>query len=256
LSRTLKLTLQYDGTDFVGWQRQARGTSIQQLLEEAIARIEGQSVPVVGAGRTDAGVHALGQVASARMDHPIALDALQRALNAMLPEAVRVTRVECADEAFHARYSATSKTYRYVIWTDAVLSPFAARYAWQVGGPLDVAAMRDAAARLVGRHDFAAFRASGSSVKTTIRTIAASAFRDGIGGFDVPALLAYDITGDGFLRHMVRNIVGTLVEVGRGRFQAETIETLLASGHRHEAGPTAPARGLWLVKVDYGPPLA
>ena len=243
--RTLKLTLAYDGTRFVGWQKQAGGESIQGLLEGAMSRLEGAPVTVHGAGRTDAGVHAEGQVASARVTLAHDAATVVRALNAILPPDVRVNAVEDVAADFHARFSARDKASRYRIANVAVMSPFVRAYAWHVPEPLDLAAMRDAAAAVVGTHDFAAFQSAGSDVATTERTVTRSEFVDGDG------LLAYEIAGTGFLRHMVRAIVGTLVEVGRGRRLPTDVQAVLAGRSRREAGATAPAHGLTLVKVEY-----
>ena len=242
--RTLKLTLVYDGTRFVGWQRQADGESIQGLLENALAHFEGAPVTVHGAGRTDAGVHALGQVASAVVTfaHPAAT--LIRALNAQLPEDVRVVDVVEASNDFHARFSARSKTYRYQLRARPLGDPFTRAFVWHLSEKLDVEAMRVAAAVLVGTHDFAAFRSAGTEVSTTVRTITRSEWIES-------GLLVYEVTGDGFLRHMVRAIVGTLVEIGRGCGSVDSMAPLLAGGSRAQAGVTAPARGLFLVRVDY-----
>ena len=245
--RILKLTVSYDGAPFVGWQRQAEGVSIQGLLEEALARIEGGPVTVYGAGRTDAGVHALGQVASARVTAQHPGDVIARALNARLPPEVRVMRVEQAPADFHARFSAAGKTYRYVIRNAPVASPFEHAYVWHIQDPLDRSAMQEAAVLLVGRHDFAAFRSVGSTLTTTTRTITESA----LVADEDETRVVYEVSGDGFLRHMVRAIVGTLVEVGRGRRPAASISTLLNGGRRAEAGATAPPQGLFLVRVDY-----
>jgi tRNA pseudouridine38-40 synthase len=245
----LKLTVQYDGTDYVGWQRQPNGISIQSLLEDALAPIEGKPVTVHGAGRTDAGVHALGQVAS--VDLSMALDSptLARALNAVLPPAVRVLAVDAAAPDFHARFSARSKTYEYRIVTGPLVSAFSHRYVWHVPQPLDIDLMRVALAPLMGAHDFAAFQGAGSSVASTERTILGLDVEPG-GGFDRP--LVVRITGDGFLRHMVRTIVGTAVDIGLGRWQPARMSEVLESRQRSEAGPTAPARGLFLTNVRYG----
>jgi tRNA pseudouridine38-40 synthase len=244
--------------------------SIQGLLEDALARLEGGPVTVHGAGRTDAGVHALGQVASAQLTSAHPVDVVARALNACLPPEIRVTNVEQAADDFHARFSARTKTYRYVIRNAAIVSPFERAYVWHVPDVLDRDAMRLGAAALVGTHDFAAFRSIGGEVKTSVRTIARSEFVVGrtLSGppgepaafarerptNDEPSLLAYEIAGDGFLRHMVRAIAGTLVEIGRGQRPAASIAALLAGGSRAEAGATAPPQGLFLVRVDYDRP--
>jgi tRNA pseudouridine38-40 synthase len=259
--RTFKLTLAYDGTGLVGWQRQASGTSVQGLLEDACARLANAPVAVAGAGRTDAGVHAAGQVASAAFDTALDAATLRRALNAHLPPAVRVWRIEEADPGFHARFARHWKTYEYRILNGPVANPFRARYAWHVPQGLFATAMSDAAASLVGTHDFAAFQSAGSNAATTVRTIEAStltvrSLADDIEQSD-PAVtwdgnwLIYRTVGAGFLRHMVRAIAGTLVEIGAGRLDPEIITTLLATRARADAGPTAPAHGLCLRRVEY-----
>jgi tRNA pseudouridine38-40 synthase len=280
--RTLKITLAYDGTAYVGWQRQAAGTSIQGLLEAAIARIEGEAVTVTGAGRTDAGVHALGQVASVAVPSAassIGCDAYARALNASLPDDVRVRVVEEVGGDFHARFSARSKTYRYRLTRGGVASPFESRYAWHVTHALDVAAMRAALDVCRGEHDFAAFQSTGTPVRDTVRTMLAASITEvtaspqlgewghsphkqterppflGEGGSSGMGkdgeLLIVELTGTGFLRHMVRAITGTLVEIGRGRWPPAEMAAILASRDRSRAGPTAPPQGLFLVHVDY-----
>lgn len=243
--RTLKLTLAYDGTRFVGWQRQADGESIQALLEDALSRLEGSPVTAHGAGRTDAGVHAEGQVASARVTFAHDAATVLRAANAILPPEVRVVAVEDVEPGFHARFSARGKSYRYQIANAAVVSPFVRAYVWHVPDRLDLDAMRQGAAALVGTHDFAAFQSAGSDVATTVRTLTRSTFVERSG------LLVYEVDGDGFLRHMVRAIVGTLVDVGRGCRTPSDVQMLADGGTRAEAGPTAPAHGLTLVKVEY-----
>lgn len=257
-----RITIAYDGTDFVGWQRQAAGVSIQGLLEDALAELEAGAVTVLGAGRTDAGVHALGQVAAFTLTRSIAADAVVRALNVRLPLSVRVLDAEEVPADFHPQFAATSKTYRYRIWNGDVVSPFERMYAWHVLGALDLDAMGEAARMLEGRHDFAAFQGTGSDVKTTERTVFASrVLRQApdarketpleVSPSNPEPLITYQVTGDGFLRHMVRAIVGTLVEIGRGRRPPAWMREVVASRNRSDAGVTAPAAGLFLVRVDY-----
>lgn len=247
-TRTLKFTIQYDGTDYVGWQRQANGISIQGVLEDALAPIEGTPTTIHGAGRTDAGVHALGQVASATVVNTLDERTLARALNAVLPADVRVLAVEEAAPDFHARFGARAKTYEYRIVNAPITSVFLRRYVWHVPQPLDFEAIKTAAGPLVGTHDFAGFQGTGTYQTSTVRTIQALDVEDG-GGFDLPFVIR--ITGDGFLRHMVRNIVGTLVEVGAGRWDPWRLLAVLESLDRTQAGRTAPAQGLFLTNVLY-----
>jgi len=267
MPRTLKLTIAYDGTDLAGWQRQASERTVQAAIEDALLPIEGTRAVVIGAGRTDAGVHAAAQVASVSLASPIPVDELGRALNATLPEDVRILAIELAADGFNAQFAARRKTYRYWVWTTGVVPPQIRRYVWHVPQPLDVGAMNGAAAILIGEHDFAAFQASGSDVVTTNRQLlvsrmiepAASSVDEDAGGaslFGVPPiapgrLVGYEVTGTGFLRHMVRNIVGTLVDIGRNRRPVEDMNAVLASRNRAEASATAPARGLVLWRVDY-----
>jgi tRNA pseudouridine38-40 synthase len=248
--RTFKITVSYDGTDFSGFQSQLNVRSVQSELETALAQVEGTRVVVHAAGRTDAGVHALGQVASFALSNTILPADLCRALNAKLPEDVRVLFVEEAAAGFNARFHARSKVYRYRISNTPVLSPFQRRYAWHISRTLDLGAMRAAARELVGTHDFASFRAIGASARTSVRTVTRSEWTEeplASGG----RLLTYDIAGDGFLKYMVRTIVGTLVEVGDGRRSPAAIRALLEAKNRAAAGPTAPPSGLYLVRVDY-----
>ncbi len=255
--RTLKITVAYEGTAYVGWQRQSNGSSIQGCLEAVLAEVEGAPVAVVGAGRTDAGVHALGQVASVQLRHPIAPAALVRAVNARLPPDIRVVTAEVGPDPFHARFDATAKTYRYRLLHGAVVSPFDRRHGWHVGEPLDHERMADAGRVLVGEHDFAAFRATGSSTHSTLRTLfeltVSRIPRDpwSVGGGDGAALTVIDVRGSGFLRHMVRVIVGTLVEIGRGQRDRAAVEHALRSRDRGSVGQTAPPHGLFLMRVEY-----
>ena len=243
---SFKLTIAYDGKGFVGWQRQAAGESIQGLLEEALAALDGRTVAVVGAGRTDAGVHAIGQVAGVTLERAIDARTVVRAVNARLPETIRVLDAAEVPAAFHARFDTRSKTYRYRVWNGDVMSPFERAYAWHIPWPsLDAGAMGEAARALEGRHDFAAFQAAGTDTSGTERTVFTSRIER------ADSLLTYEITGDGFLRHMVRGIVGTLVDIGRGRVPPSAMAAVLASKNRARAGPTAPPEGLFLVRVDY-----
>jgi tRNA pseudouridine38-40 synthase len=284
---TFKLTLAYDGTDFVGWQRQASGVSVQGLLEDALRELDEREVAVAGAGRTDAGVHALGQVASFSLERRIAPHALVRVLNAKLPGSVRARLAVEAPAGFHARFGARAKTYRYRVWNGECLSPFERRYAWHVSGALDLDQMAAAAQLVEGRHDFAAFQAAGGARGSTEREVYASRITittedteeqrnnhrdteaqrkanlalclsasvvDPLRVLCGGALITYQISGSGFLRHMVRAIVGTLVEIGRGRHTAEWMREVIASRDRGRAGPTAPSEGLFLVGVEYDAP--
>ena len=248
----LRLTVAYDGTALNGWQLQAPGLgrTVQGCLEEALARLCGEPVRVIGAGRTDSGVHALAQTAHA--DVPDARTDLpwQKALNALLPRDVSVVAVTPAPPDFHARFSARGKTYVYTLWTEpGYILPWRRGYVWDVGrfGPLDVAAMAAAARELVGEHDFAAFQNAGSSVATTVRRLYAVSRETGT----CPQETAWRFEGSGFLKQMVRNLIGTLVAVGRGRLTPEAVGRLVASGERSLAPATAPASGLCLVRVAY-----
>jgi len=243
--RTLKLTIAYDGTTFAGWQMQANQRTVQGVLEEALQAIEGSRVVVHAAGRTDAGVHAAGQVISFTLTSAIACDALLRALNVRLDRDVRVMNAEEAPDGFNARFDARQKTYHYAILNEPVVPPPLRHFVWHVPQPLDVTGMNEAAGVLAGEHDFAAFQAAGSDVITTRREVLASRVvsRDG--------QVVYEITGTGFLRHMVRNIVGTLVDIGRGRRPAEDMIRVLLSRDRAQASATAPPQGLTLVRVEY-----
>jgi len=245
---TFRLVLEYDGTAFEGWQRQAEGQrTVQGVLHDAAARLGGVD-RLMGAGRTDAGVHAQGQVASLRLAAGLDPETLLRALNAHLPEDVAVVACAAAPDGFDARRDASGKLYRYVIWNGVTASPLRRRRAWHVRGPLALSAMAEAAAHLRGSHDFASFAGAGSAVETTTRRL---------DRLDVTGAPGSEVTveaeGGGFLRHMVRNLVGTLVEVGLGRREPAEMPGLLAARDRTRAGPTAPACGLTLVRVDYPP---
>jgi tRNA pseudouridine38-40 synthase len=242
-----RVILAYDGTDFAGWQAQAGGArTVQGVLEEALRRLgDGGRVPVTAASRTDAGVHALGQVASFELGRTLASDALARALNALLPDDVRVLDCATAPPAFHPRKSAASKLYRYLLDTGPVQVPQRRRLAGHVPWRLDEARVRSAAAAYVGRHDFASLASSGGSVKTTVRTVTRSE-----AAFEGETLV-YEVEADGFLRKMVRSLVGGLVAAGRGAWELDDLRRALARADRSAWPPPAEARGLTLVRVDY-----
>jgi tRNA pseudouridine38-40 synthase len=246
--RTIKLTVAYDGTAFAGWQLQANQRTVQGVLEEALKEIDGERVVVHAAGRTDSGVHAAGQVVSFSWTSDMSCDVLQRALNANLDRDVRVMRVEEAPDDFNARFDPCRKTYHYAIWNERVVPPQRRHFVWHVPQPLDSDTMHDAATILIGEHDFAAFQAAGGDVITTRRQVFASRIvRRG-------PEVTYEVTASGFLRHMVRNIVGTLVDIGKGRRSLDEMRWVLESRDRTHASATAPAHGLTLWCVEYEAP--
>ena len=264
--RNLCLVLAYDGTDFHGWQRQPRLPTVQECLEAGIEKVTGERVQVWGSGRTDAGVHALNQVANFKTDCPIPCNNLLRALNNVLPATVRVKEVREVSERFHARYDVRSKTYRYRILQAAVCSPFLWRFVWHYQFPLQHRGMAEAARLIEGEHDFTSFAAvesKKSEVKShnaefgledgssSDREMVKRVFSSRLLWRPRTSMLIYEVCGNGFLHHMVRNIVGTLVEVGRGKLTPQDVARILAARDRTLAGPTAPASGLCLVKVGY-----
>jgi tRNA pseudouridine38-40 synthase len=244
--RNIRLLLEYDGTRYHGWQRQAAAVTIQQVLEESLERLTGEKVALIGSGRTDAGVHARGQVANFRTASPIPLQAFHKGMNSLLPKDIAVLSALEAEPSFHARKSARAKTYEYRILNRPTRSPLYHHHAWWIDTPLDLAAMAGAAGALPGEHDFTAFRASGSDNLNPVRRVLAAEWRHEFGGW-----LIFTVTATGFLRGMVRSLVGTLAEVGRGKAPPSILVELLASGARHLAGPTAPPQGLYLVAVIY-----
>jgi len=245
-----KLILEYDGAGFEGWQRQPEGhRTVQRELERALSEIAGKPIVVTGAGRTDAGVHAEGQAAGVVVETRLGAEELGRALNAKLPRDLAVRSVSQVPESFHARYDARAKLYRYAVWNGPVRAPLRQRRAHHVPQPLDLLALRQAAALLEGCHDFAAFQAAGSEVEGTVRSL----HRLDVSGVS-GAGVRFEMLGSGFLRHMVRNLVGTLLPVGLGRRPVRWVGEVLAGHDRSRAGPTAPAHGLTLVRVLYGPP--
>ena len=243
------ILLAYDGRAYHGWQRQPDARTVQGLLVDALADLLGEPVRVVGAGRTDAGVHALGQVASFSSQRPLPPEAIRAALNARLPRDVRVLAAREVPAAFDARRSARSKRYAYLIWNARVASPFLTPYAWQISRPLDLAAMAAGLPPLRGKHDFSAFRAAAGQDRSPIRTLYSARLRAR------GPLLAFFFSADAFLHHMARNLVGSLVEVGQGKRLPEWMGELLAARDRRLAGPTAPACGLFLLGVRYPFPL-
>ena len=243
----LRLTVEYEGTAYRGWQLQPDGPTVQAVLEQALSTALRERVRVRGAGRTDAGVHACGQIAAVRVrEVPADLERLQKSLNALTPDDVAVRDITLVDDAFDPRRHARSRVYEYRIWNVAAPSPFWRRHAWHVPSQLDVAAMDEAARVLEGEHDFASFRAADAEpVRSTVRRVLESSLRvDG-------RLLVYRVEATAFLKLMVRNVIGTLVEVGRGERVAGTFRELLAVRDRTRAGATAPAHGLVLVNVRY-----
>ncbi|HEV2234607.1 MAG TPA: tRNA pseudouridine(38-40) synthase TruA [Terriglobia bacterium] len=257
--RNIRLLIAYDGTDFHGWQRQPNVPTIQACLESMLEKLIEERVTLYGSGRTDAGVHALNQVANFKMPGNIPPANLLKAMNNLLPSTIRVKKVEEVEESFHARYDARAKTYRYRISLAPIASPFTVRYVHHYPYPLDLKVIATAARYLEGEHDFTSFAGSDGSVhepptrpldvqSTNLRTIFASRilWRPRI------STLIYEVRGSGFLHHMVRNIVGTLLEVGRGKLEPQEVLKILKARDRTRAGPTAPASGLCLMKVEYG----
>jgi tRNA pseudouridine38-40 synthase len=242
-----KLTIEYDGGAFHGWQRQAGDRSVQGELEQAISRMTRQPITLIASGRTDAGVHAAGQVANFICVTHISPEAFEKGLNSMLGEAIVIHRCEIVPDSFHSRYDAVCKTYRYRIRNHRLPRAIGRQYHWHVRAPLDREAMQAASRHLLGRHDFTTFEGAGSPRQHSVREIQRAEW--------VPArdhCLDFFITANGFLRFMVRNIVGTLVEVGQAKRSSGDIPALLAARDRGLAGPTAPARGLCLMEVEYG----
>ena len=275
--QTWKLTLAYDGTDFRGWQVQPGERTVQGELQAALGRICGESPLPQGSGRTDAGVHALGQVASFALAAPIPTENLQRALNRTLPPAIRILQARIVPDTFHARHSAVAKTYEYRVYRGAICPPFLAPYVYACSWPLDVEALQRAAQYYEGTHDFLSFAATdpelagrnldedaepderplprpGFQIKPPMAATVRTIFSSGWEARSSPEgkLLVYRVRGSGFLHHMVRNLVGTMLDVGRGRLRVDEIPGILAACSRAAAGPTAPAGGLFLHSVEYG----
>jgi len=295
--RNLKITLSYDGSEFRGWQVQPGLPTVQGILADCLGRITGERVLPQGSGRTDAGVHALAQVASVSLESPIPEWNLQVALNDVLPPAIRVTGVERVEGSFHARHSATAKTYRYRIYRENICPPFLAHYVYHDPYPMDEDAMIAASEHIVGTFDFTSFAASdpernarlaaaqsmprGERVRSGVVEQELAEVTAGSANLDdddedaadaltikqgnvrtvhsslwarTPEEFSYTVRGNGFLHHMVRNLVGTFLQVGKGSLKADDIPAILAAKSRSAAGPTAPASGLYLVSVEYGTP--
>jgi tRNA pseudouridine38-40 synthase len=251
LMRNLKIVLAYDGSDFAGWQVQPDCATIQGTLASAIGRVTGEKVLPQGSGRTDAGVHALGQVATCALASPIPAENLLKALNDLLPASIRVFEVSEVTPEFHARKSARAKTYRYRIYRSAICPPFLARYVWHHPYPLDEKAVQQASTLVIGEHDFTSFaavdpeRGKEEDGVSNVRSISVSGWeRDG-------EELIYTVRGSGFLHHMVRNLVGTFILAGKGSLRPEDITGILEARDRSAAGATAPASGLYLVSLEY-----
>ena len=296
--RNIKLIIEYDGTNYAGWQIQnsckpqaasCESKTIQEIIEKTIQRILQEKIKIIGSGRTDSGVHAFAQAANFKTISGLPISKIQKALNSLLPSDISIKEIGEADKDFHSRYSAKSKTYRYFILNSEIKSAFLNKHVWHIPYQLNVLLMRKEARALLGRHDFKSFRASGSSAKTTVRTVKKLSIKTlsyklsppkagpptaetinhsrqsrdpdlwlwlygkpnhcltGLSG----KLIIIDIQADGFLYNMVRNIVGTLVEIGRGRFLEGSLKKILLAKNREQAGPTAPAQGLFLVEVKY-----
>ncbi len=243
----IQLTLEYDGTDYVGWQSQANGPSIQDRVEQALQELLGQRTPVVAAGRTDAGVHALGQVIAFDAPRALPMKAYWMGLNGILPPDIAVVRAEEAAPGFDPRRWAEGKHYRYLISNRRIRSPLRRRTHWELYAPLDFEAMKAAAPALVGRHDFSAFRAADCQSAHAVREVRRLELVK-----DSEDVIRFDVEGTAFVKHMVRNLIGTLVEVGKGRQPASWVRQVLESKDRTLAGQTAPAHGLTMVQVFYG----
>ena len=243
--RHIRLIVEYDGSSLCGWQRQSNGPTVQGHLEDALATLVRHDVAVIGASRTDAGVHARGQVASFRTERSIPLHGIRRGLNSLLPDAIAVTAADEVGDDFHPRFSATGKHYRYTILARPDRSPRWHNRAWHRSDPIDPAAMRQSAIDLLGEHDFSAFRAAGCTANTTVRRL------DAIDVTAEGARLVVDVHGNAFLRNMVRILVGTLVEIGTGSRDKSQIPEIIRSRARVRAGITAPPQGLELIEVRY-----
>ncbi|MBL8828139.1 MAG: tRNA pseudouridine(38-40) synthase TruA [Planctomycetaceae bacterium] len=252
--RAIKLTIAYDGTDFAGWQWQAGQRTVQGELETALAKLTGETMRVTGSGRTDSGVHAAAQVVSFTTESPLPVDVFPRALNATLPHDIAVIDAAEVPLGFHAIRAAKRKRYRYVLHDAPHHDVFLLRYGWHIRQRLDTDVMQHAARQLVGTHDFASFQTGGSVRKTTVRTVYDASVTRPLA--EKPHVIHFEVEANGFLYNMVRVMIGTLVDIGRGFQPRDWIAELLGRCDRNQAGMTAPAQGLVLLRVDYGPDAA
>jgi len=244
-SRNIRILLAYDGTPYLGWQIQPQGPTVQSVLQDALKTITGEQLFVKGSGRTDAGVHALGQVANFHTSSTMSPQDFVSAINSVLPKTISVIGADEVNATFDAQFSATGKLYRYRVFNSRHRSPFELLRSWNINTNLDIESTSTAARMLIGTHDYSSFRATGCVARSPIRTITRCDLgRDG-------DTISFELEADGFLRHMVRNIVGTLVDVGRRRFSTTDFAAILAARDRTRAGIAAPPHGLYLVRVDY-----
>jgi tRNA pseudouridine38-40 synthase len=244
--RNIKLVIEYDGTNYHGWQVQPNGLTVQEVIEEKIQVMTRQRVHLTGSGRTDAGVHALGQVASFRTPSTVPVEGFHKGLNSLLPRDIVIQSAEEVDPEFHAQYAAKRKVYRYVILQREIPSALFRNYSWRVPGALDVPAMEQASCLLVGKQDFTSFQGADADTEDAVREVFRAGWSVKEAGF-----LHFTVEADGFLKHMVRNFVGTLVEAGKGRISPEQFREILTARDRRRAGMTAPPQGLFLVEVKY-----
>lgn len=244
--RNLKIIIEYDGTNYQGWQIQHNAPTLQGIIEEKLGILTGEKIHLIGSGRTDAGVHALGQVANFKTQSQLDVGSIQKALNSLLPRDIVIMKIEETNDGFHARKDSKSKVYEYRILNQNLRSVFLHAYAWHIPQKLNLSEMKKATQILIGEHDFSAFRTVGSSTRTSVRKVIQAQWRKPLEG-----LIYFEIEANGFLKQMVRSIVGTLVEVGRGKIHPEEFREILESKDRRKAGPTAPAHGLFLKEVKY-----
>ena len=244
--RNIKLLIEYDGTNYLGWQVQPKGPTIQGILEERLGLLTGEKIRLFGSGRTDSGVHAIGQVAHFKTESSMDAHRMQRALNSLLPPDIVIQKMEEVEESFHARKHSKSKVYEYRILNRNLRSVFHRGYVWHIPQKLDFKEMEKATQYLIGELDFSSFRSVGSPTRTTVRKVTRAEWKRGRSG-----LVRFEIEANGFLKQMVRAIIGTLVEVGKGKMSAVEFRRILESKERSKAGPTAPAHGLFLKEVKY-----